>query len=59
MNSPADDPQEIAQYLIQQHGVREALLIAVEKAIAMQESGDNYGLSVWRDVKRELSAKAA
>ncbi len=53
----SDDPQEIADYLIELHGENEALFVAVEKAIEMQNSGDNYGLSIWRDVKRNLASR--
>jgi len=50
------DPKEIADHLVQQHGENGAFQIAVENAIAMQNSGDNYALSIWRDVKRVLNS---
>ena len=49
-----DDPQAIAEYLVQEHGLERALDRATEGTTAAQEQGDNYGLSVWRDVKRLL-----
>jgi hypothetical protein len=49
-----DDPQETADYLLRKHGQREAYAIALQGAVDAQESGDNYSLSVWRDVKRLL-----
>ncbi len=49
-----DDPQAIAEYLVQEHGLERALVRATEGTTAAQEQGDNYGLSVWRDVKRLL-----
>ncbi len=47
-----DDPHVIAEYLVQEHGLEGALDRATEGTTAAQDRGDNYGLSVWRDVKR-------
>ena len=41
-----DDPQDIAEHLIQEHGVEGALERATEEITAAQEQGDNYGLSI-------------
>ncbi len=49
-----DDPHVIAEHLVQEHGLERALVRATEGTTAAQEQGDNYGLSVWRDVKRIL-----
>ena len=50
-----DDPKQLAEYLIQQHGSTEAALeIAVQGTAEANEFGDNYALSVWREVKRTL-----
>ena len=49
-----DDPQAIAEQLVQEHGLERALDRATEGTTAARERGDNYGLSVWRDVKRLL-----
>ena len=50
-----DDPKQLAEYLTQQHGSSEAALkIAIEGTAEANESGDNYALSVWREVKRTL-----
>ena len=38
-----DDPQDIAEHLIQEHGVEGALERATEEITAAQEQGDNYG----------------
>ena len=46
-----DNPTEIADYLVEQHGLEGALDFAVEKAAS---STDNYDLSVWREVKSIL-----
>ncbi len=49
-----DDPSAIAEHLVQEHGLERALDRATQGTTAAQEQGDNYGLSVWRDVKRLL-----
>jgi hypothetical protein len=49
-----DDPHVIAEYLVQEHGLDRALDQAIGGTTAAQEQGDNYGLSVWREVKRIL-----
>ncbi len=49
-----DDPHVIAEYLVQEHGLERALDEAIGGTTAAQEQGDNYGLSVWREVKRIL-----
>ena len=50
-----DDPKQLARYLVQQHGSSEAALkTAMEGTADAYESGDNYALSVWRDIKRIL-----
>jgi len=50
----SDDPRQIAASLVQEHGLDIALNKAIEGATAAQERGDNYDLSVWREVKRML-----
>ncbi|MEQ8228613.1 MAG: hypothetical protein RIA64_11060 [Rhodospirillales bacterium] len=58
-----DDPKDIAEYLIQEHGLDGALAAAIEGAIVAQHNGDNYALSVWREIKavirKQLSEDAA
>ncbi len=49
-----DDPNEIAEYLIDQHGLDGAFKVALESAAT---AGDNYALSVWREVKAILRDK--
>ena len=46
-----DDPQTIAEDLIQEHGLDGALEQATAGTSAAQRDGDNYQLSVWREVK--------
>ncbi len=49
-----DDPTAIAEQLVQEHGLERALDRATEGTAAAQDQGDNYALSVWRDVKKLL-----
>ena len=48
------DFEEIAQSIIREHGPVRAMEIAVKETACANEQGDNYGLSIWRDVKRIL-----
>ena len=55
-----DDPNEIAEYLIQAYGGKEAALEAAIKGTARaQELQDMYSVSVWREVKNILRKAAA
>ena len=49
-----DDPHDIAEHLVQEHGIDLALDRATEGTTAAYHQGDNYSLSVWREVKRIL-----
>ncbi len=49
-----DDPSQIADSLIEQHGVDGALEMVREGIATAHANGDNYRLSVWRDVRRIL-----
>ncbi len=53
----SDDPQEIADHLIKEHGLEGALEQAMAGTTAAQHQGDNYRLSVWREVKRALQER--
>lgn len=57
------DPKEIANDMIQEHGYDGALSAAIEGAIEAQRAGDNYTLSVWREIKaiirKQISDRAA
>lgn len=46
-----DDPETIAERLIQEHGFDGALEQATDGTTAAQRDGDNYQLSVWREIK--------
>lgn len=55
--STDDDPNDIASYLVRQHGRAEALHEAMRQGYEAQSDGRFYELSVWREVKlilREL-----
>ncbi len=49
-----DDPKEIANFLIREHGLNDALARVVAEIATAHEEGDNYALSVLREVKRIL-----
>lgn len=49
-----DNPAQIADHLIEQHGINGALNAVREGIGSAQADGDNYRLSVWRDVRRIL-----
>lgn len=50
-----DNPEDIAAYLRQERGRDDAIAHALQEALDAQRAGDNYVLSVWRDVKRILA----
>jgi len=49
-----DDPSQIADHLIEQHGVDGALEMVREGIATAHANRENYRLSVWREVKRIL-----
>lgn len=49
-----DDPHRIAEWLIQEHGLEQARTEVLSGLLQAQKEGDNYALSVWREVKRIL-----
>ena len=54
-----DDPQEIANHLIADHGLDGAMEAVMNGITEAHEGNDMYRLSVWRDVRRILEAKLA
>jgi hypothetical protein len=52
-----DDPSQIANHLIEQHGVDGALQSVIDGIATAHADGDNYRLSVWREVRRVLRDK--
>jgi hypothetical protein len=58
LSNMKDDPSQIAASLIiVEHGLDGALKAAREGIAAAHADGDNYSLSVWREVRRELRDK--
>ena len=49
-----DDPHELANSLVQEHGLDGALDRAVAETTTANQRQDNYTLSIWREVKRIL-----
>ena len=56
VNDP-NDPSVIAEQLLEMHGDDGAWETATKGILAAQEDEDNYRLSVWREVRRELKIK--
>ncbi|MBT5264400.1 MAG: hypothetical protein HOL85_06185 [Rhodospirillaceae bacterium] len=50
------DPEQIAAYLTQKHGLEGAKSYALEQVIETQAEQDLYALSIWREVKQLLQA---
>ncbi len=53
-----DDPNKIARYLAEEHGLGSARKVVSTETQTAQREGDNYGLSVWREVKVILANSA-
>ncbi len=51
-----DDPNKIAASLVAEHGLEAAMQVALDGVMDTQRTGDNYRLSIWRDVRRLLEA---
>ena len=54
MTSLRDDPSDIAKYLIEDSDIDSAIQMADDGIAKAQQDGDNYVLSVWREVKTIL-----
>ena len=57
MTNLKDDPSDIAEYLIQNYGIYHAIQNVTDGIMKSQKDGDNYELSVWREVKTILRNK--
>jgi hypothetical protein len=53
-----DDPTEIAAWLIEEHGLEDARRVVLDSIIRAQDVGDNYRLSVWREVRQVLTQRS-
>ncbi len=49
-----DDPKQIANFLIREHGLNDALARVAAEITTAHHEQDNYALSVLREVKRIL-----
>ncbi|MDA1101174.1 MAG: hypothetical protein O2967_19575 [Proteobacteria bacterium] len=56
--SMKDDPNKIAKWLIEAHGPEDARRMVLARILKAQDDGDNYGLSVWREVRLILAKQA-
>ena len=50
-----DNPHQIVEFLLDRHGNEDAYNAALAGALEAQAEGDNYRLSVWREVKQLLA----
>jgi hypothetical protein len=57
MGGMPDDPKQIANSLIRELGLNDALAKVVAEIATAHEEGDNYALSVLREVKRILQER--
>ena len=46
-----DNPKEIADYLVQEHGFEKATAVARDGISTANDIEDNYALSIWREVR--------
>jgi hypothetical protein len=53
-----DNPKEIADHLEKEHGLDKALTVVAEGKTEAIRNGQNYTLSVWREVKVILESRA-
>ena len=57
--STSDEPNKIAAYLIQAHGLEVAMDVVMKGIAKAHDEGDLYRLSVWREAKQILAAENA
>jgi hypothetical protein len=51
------NPSEIVEYLLQELGPKDAIQATLDGISDAQTNGDNYALSIWREVKGLLQAQ--
>jgi len=54
VNIMRDDPEKIANFFVQEHGLNSATEKVIDETAAAYATKDYYALSIWRDVKRIL-----
>ena len=52
-----NDPHAIADALIEEHGLEGAIKTVLDNIVVAYDKGDNYSVSVWREIKRVLRDK--
>ena len=52
-----DDPTEIADHLLKEHGLDEALSVVDDGKYEANRTGDLYALSVWREIRVILGSR--
>lgn len=52
-----DDPEQIAEHLTNLHGTAEAQNVVARGIADAQRDGDNYRLSIWREIRRILRSR--
>jgi hypothetical protein len=53
-----DNPTEIADHLEKEHGLEKAMVVVDDGKREATREGNNYTLSVWREVKVILQTRA-
>jgi hypothetical protein len=53
-----DDPKEIADHLQNKHGLKEAMAVVDKGKREASLEGNNYTLSIWREIKVILQNRA-
>ena len=53
----SENPNQIAADLVEQYGAEGALEAVRREIVAAHAAGDNYRLSIWREIKRALRNK--
>ncbi len=49
-----ENPSEIAEHLAQENGLEGAIQVMRDGIAKAHQDGDNYSLSIWREVRRKL-----
>ena len=55
--SKSDEPNQIADQLIREHGLKEAMNVVMQRVAETYGAGDGYRLSVLREVKYILAVR--
>ena len=50
----SENAEEIADYLVSEQSLKEAIEVALNGTVEATNADDNYSLSIWREVKAIL-----